>query len=126
MRPDASRCSATAGCATCRAGWTSTSRCAAPTAGATPCAGAATGDVRDGGAADGRRCGRRGRGRRGGARAARKELARLDRQLDKLRDREDRLHDQMAAAATDHERVLELDAGLRALQASARRSRSGG
>src|SRR5204863_9045134 len=40
------------------------------------------------------------------ARAARKELARLERQLDKMRDRETRLHDQMAAAATDHERVL--------------------
>ena len=49
-------------------------------------------------------------------RAARKELARLDRQLDKLRDREDRLHDDMAAAAADHERVLELDASLRSLR----------
>jgi ABC-type multidrug transport system ATPase subunit len=51
------------------------------------------------------------------ARAARKELARLERQLDKMRDRETRLHDQMAAAATDHERVLALDADLRALVA---------
>ena len=51
------------------------------------------------------------------ARAARKELARLERQLDKVRDRETRLHDQMAAAATDHERVLALDADLRALVA---------
>jgi ATP-binding cassette subfamily F protein uup len=50
-------------------------------------------------------------------RAARKELARLERQLDKVRDRENRLHDQMAAAATDHERVLALDADLRALVA---------
>jgi ABC transport system ATP-binding/permease protein len=50
-------------------------------------------------------------------RAARKELGRVERQLDKLRDREARLHDQMAAAATDHERVLALDADLRALQA---------
>ena len=49
-------------------------------------------------------------------RAARKELARLDRQMDKLRDREARLHDDMAAAAADHERVLELDASLRALR----------
>jgi ATP-binding cassette subfamily F protein uup len=49
-------------------------------------------------------------------RAARKELARLERQLDKLRDREARLHDDMAAAATDHERVLELDQALRALR----------
>ena len=51
------------------------------------------------------------------ARAARKELARLERQLDKVRDRESRLHDQMAAAATDHERVLALDGDLRALVA---------
>jgi ATP-binding cassette subfamily F protein uup len=49
------------------------------------------------------------------ARAARKELARLERQLDKVRDREARLHDQMAAAAADHERVLVLDADLRVL-----------
>ena len=48
-------------------------------------------------------------------RAARKELSRLERQLDKLRDREARLHDEMAAAASDHQRVLELDAGLRVL-----------
>jgi ATPase subunit of ABC transporter with duplicated ATPase domains len=50
------------------------------------------------------------------ARAARKELAKVERQLDKVRDREARLHEQMAAAATDHERVLELDAALRALR----------
>ncbi|HEX6935348.1 MAG TPA: ABC-F family ATP-binding cassette domain-containing protein [Actinomycetes bacterium] len=50
------------------------------------------------------------------ARAARKELARLERALDKLRDREARLHEDMAAAATDHERVLDLDTALRALQ----------
>jgi ATP-binding cassette subfamily F protein uup len=50
-----------------------------------------------------------------GARAARKELARLERQLEKLRAREATLHDQLAAAATDHELVLDLDAGLRAL-----------
>ena len=67
---------------------------------------------------------RRGSGRRrepaptdaAATRAARKELARLDRQMDKLRDREARLHDDMAAAAADHERVLELDASLRALR----------
>ena len=39
--------------------------------------------------------------------------------MDKLRDREARLHDEMAAAAADHERVLELDASLRALRESA-------
>ena len=49
-------------------------------------------------------------------RAARKELARLERALDKLRDREARLHEDMAAVATDHERVLALDSALRALQ----------
>jgi len=48
-------------------------------------------------------------------RTARKELARLERQLDKLKDREAGLHDQMASAATDHERVLELDTTLRQL-----------
>ncbi len=50
------------------------------------------------------------------ARAARKEMARLDRQLQTLGDREARLHDRMAAAATDHEAVLALDGDLRALQ----------
>jgi len=49
-------------------------------------------------------------------RAARKELARVERQLDKLRDREKRLHDDMAAAAADHEAVLVLDATLRGLR----------
>src|SRR4051794_8943442 len=48
-------------------------------------------------------------------RAARKELARLDRQLKTLGDRETRLHEQMAASASDHEAVLGLDADLRAL-----------
>jgi ABC transport system ATP-binding/permease protein len=50
-------------------------------------------------------------------RAARKELARLDRQLQTLGDREARLHDRMAASASDHEAVLALDADLRALHA---------
>jgi ATP-binding cassette subfamily F protein uup len=49
------------------------------------------------------------------ARAARKELAKVERQLDRLRDQEARLHEEMATAATDHERVLELDTRLRAL-----------
>jgi ATP-binding cassette subfamily F protein uup len=49
------------------------------------------------------------------ARADRKELARVERVLDKLRTREARLHDELAAAATDHERVLALDVELRAL-----------
>ena len=50
-------------------------------------------------------------------RADRKELARLDRSLDRLRRQEERLHDDLAAAATDHERVLALDTELRALTA---------
>ncbi len=48
-------------------------------------------------------------------RAARKELARLDRQLKSLGDRETRLHDRMAASAADHQAVTALDADLRAL-----------
>jgi ATP-binding cassette subfamily F protein uup len=50
-------------------------------------------------------------------RAARKEVARLERALDKLTAREAELHEQMAAAATDHDRLRELDAELRALAA---------
>ncbi len=48
-------------------------------------------------------------------RAARKEVARLERALDKLTAREAELHEQMAAAATDHDRLRELDGELRAL-----------
>ncbi len=55
------------------------------------------------------------RTRTGDTRAARRELARLERELDKLGKREARLHDEMAASATDHERVLALDTELRAL-----------
>jgi ATP-binding cassette subfamily F protein uup len=50
-------------------------------------------------------------------RAARKEVARIERALDRLADRETRLHEDMAAAATDHDRLRALDAELRALQA---------
>jgi ATP-binding cassette subfamily F protein uup len=50
-------------------------------------------------------------------RAARKEVARLERALDKLSTREAQLHTDMAAAATDHDRLRELDAELRALSA---------
>ncbi|MBX5442226.1 MAG: ABC-F family ATP-binding cassette domain-containing protein [Solirubrobacteraceae bacterium] len=46
-------------------------------------------------------------------RAARKELARLERALERLGEREAQLHAAMAAAATDHERLRELDAQLR-------------
>jgi ATP-binding cassette subfamily F protein uup len=48
-------------------------------------------------------------------RATRKEVARLERTLDKLTARETELHEQMAAAATDHDRLRELDAELRTL-----------
>jgi ABC transport system ATP-binding/permease protein len=51
----------------------------------------------------------------GDARAARKELARIERRLAKITSAEQRLHDQLAAHATDHERVLALDAELREL-----------
>jgi ABC transport system ATP-binding/permease protein len=52
----------------------------------------------------------------GDVRAARKELARLERQLSRLADQEVRLHAELAAKATDHQAVLELDGRLRALQ----------
>jgi ABC transport system ATP-binding/permease protein len=52
----------------------------------------------------------------GDLRAARKELARLERQLSRVADQEVRLHAELAAKATDHEAVLELDGRLRALQ----------
>ncbi|WHT18764.1 ABC-F family ATP-binding cassette domain-containing protein [Crossiella sp. CA-258035] len=50
-------------------------------------------------------------------RAARKELARLERQLEKLTKRETELHAALAEAATDPARLLKLDAELRAVLA---------
>ncbi len=50
-------------------------------------------------------------------RAARKETSRLERALEKSTAREAELHDAMATAATDHARLRELDAELRALLA---------
>lgn len=50
-------------------------------------------------------------------RAARKEVARIERRLSRIAELEAGLHDQMAAHATDHERVLALDAELRTLAA---------
>jgi ATP-binding cassette subfamily F protein uup len=50
-------------------------------------------------------------------RATRKEVARLERALDRLTAREAQLHDEMAAAATDHDRLRALDAELRTLVA---------
>jgi len=57
----------------------------------------------------------------GDRRSARKELARLERELDRLARRESVLHDAMAAHATDHERVSALDADLRDLRADKER-----
>jgi ATP-binding cassette subfamily F protein uup len=50
-------------------------------------------------------------------RAARKEVARLERALDRLGSREAQLHEEMAAAATDHDRLRALDGELRAVLA---------
>ncbi|MET9271149.1 ABC-F family ATP-binding cassette domain-containing protein [Kribbella sp. NPDC003557] len=49
------------------------------------------------------------------ARAAKKELNRIERQLSKLTEAEAKLHDQLAASASDYERLAELDAELRKL-----------
>ena len=57
------------------------------------------------------------RRRVGDTRTARKELARIERDVDKLAHREERLHEELAEHATDPERVLELDGALRELQA---------
>ena len=46
-------------------------------------------------------------------REARKEMARIERQLSRLAEREERIHAAMAEAATDHARVLELNGQLR-------------
>ena len=57
-----------------------------------------------------------------GARAAKKELARLERQIGKLEQREAQLHEQLAGNATDYEKVTVLDAELRAVQAERERT----
>jgi ATP-binding cassette subfamily F protein uup len=54
---------------------------------------------------------------RADARAARRELTRLERRIATLEREEARLHEQLAAHATDHERVLELDTRLREVAA---------
>jgi ATP-binding cassette subfamily F protein uup len=51
----------------------------------------------------------------GDSRAARKELARIERRLSRIAAEETGLHESMAEVATDHEKVLALDARLRAL-----------
>ena len=48
-------------------------------------------------------------------RLLRKELTKVERRSQRLHAEEDRLHAELAAAATDHERVLALDAELRAV-----------
>nr|WP_205862401.1 ABC-F family ATP-binding cassette domain-containing protein [Planosporangium thailandense] len=53
----------------------------------------------------------------GELRAAKKELARLERLVGKLEQREASLHEQLATHATDYEKVAALDAELRELQA---------
>ena len=50
-------------------------------------------------------------------RAAKKELARLERQLSKVGARESRLLELMAEHASDFERLAEMDTELRAVQA---------
>jgi ATP-binding cassette subfamily F protein uup len=59
----------------------------------------------------------RGGDTRAEARAARKELARLERRIATLEAREASLHGELAAHATDHVRVAELDAELRTVGA---------
>ncbi len=50
-------------------------------------------------------------------RAATKELAKLERKLDAVQEREARLHEALAAAATDPERLMELNGELKAVLA---------
>jgi ATPase subunit of ABC transporter with duplicated ATPase domains len=70
-----------------------------------------------------RRVGGGGPGAAGRAvRQARKELARLERQVEQLSRREQRLHEQLAAHATDYLKVAELDAELRTARAERERT----
>ena len=48
-------------------------------------------------------------------RAAQKELSRIERRLDRISSLEKDVHDRMAAAATDYEKIADLDAKLREL-----------
>jgi ATP-binding cassette subfamily F protein uup len=54
-------------------------------------------------------------------RATQKEMARIERQLDKISSRETEVHDRMAKAATDYEAIGKLDAELRDLAAERER-----
>ncbi len=49
-------------------------------------------------------------------RAAKKDLQRLERQIEKLSEREEKLHADLAANATDYARLTELGDQLSALQ----------
>jgi ATPase subunit of ABC transporter with duplicated ATPase domains len=51
------------------------------------------------------------------SRAARKEVARLERALDRLAERAERVHAEMADNASDYAKITELDARLRAIEA---------
>jgi ATP-binding cassette subfamily F protein uup len=53
--------------------------------------------------------------------AARKDVQRLERELERQTAREQELHDQMAAAATDHERLRELSGELQSVTADRER-----
>jgi len=50
-------------------------------------------------------------------REARKTVARIERQLAKLAERETKLHDELAAAASDYGKAAEIDVKLRAVLA---------
>jgi ATP-binding cassette subfamily F protein uup len=52
-----------------------------------------------------------------GERAARKELQRLERQIERLSGREAQLGEQMAQHASDYEKLTEMGAELRSIQA---------
>ena len=54
-------------------------------------------------------------------RATRKEVQRLERELERASEREHQLQEQMAASASDHERLSELDAELQAVVAERER-----
>jgi ATP-binding cassette subfamily F protein uup len=57
-----------------------------------------------------------GLGAAGAQRAAKKELQRLERQIDRLSAREEELTAELAASASDYEKLIELGAQLRAVQ----------
>jgi ABC transport system ATP-binding/permease protein len=57
-----------------------------------------------------------GLGAAGAQRAAKKELQRLERQIDRLAAREEELTAELAASASDYEKLIELGAQLRAIQ----------